>query len=144
MIGLTEQERGTLTVLGVIALAALGVLVRQRRPLDVVRAAVLSVPRLAFARSGQCRAESRHEVEGRPAQAARWEQQLRDARRLDVNTASAAALERLPEVGPALAQRIVDDRTLHGRFRRPEELMRVKGIGPKTYDALREYVEGEQ
>ena len=126
MIELTEQERGTLAALGLAALAALGVLAWQRRPLDIARAAVLS------------------EVEGRPAQAARWERQLRNARRLDVNTASAAELERLPEVGPALAQRIVDDRTLHGRFRRPEELMRVKGIGPKTYDALREYVEGEQ
>ena len=143
---MTEQERRTLTTVGLAGLVALGILAWQRRPLDGARAAVLSVPRLAFARSGQCRAESRHEVEGQltAAQAARLERQLQEARRLDVNTASAAALERLPEVGPALAQRIVDDRRLHGPFHTPEALMRVKGIGPKTYGVLQDYVKGEE
>ena len=37
-------------------------------------------------------------------------QTVQAAERLDVNTASAEALERLPEIGPALAERIVADR----------------------------------
>ncbi len=59
---------------------------------------------------------------------------------LDLNRASAAELERLPGVGPALAQRIVQYREQHGRFGDPSELRRVGGIGPKKYDAMRELV----
>ncbi len=117
-----EQEQRALAMLGLAALAALGILAWQRWPLDVTRAAVLS---------------ERSELKGGTA---RWDRALEDARRLDVNAADAAALERLPEVGPALAWRIVDDRRLHGRFHDPEELMRVKGIGPKTLGTLKEYI----
>ena len=49
-----------------------------------------------------------------------------DAGPLDPNTASAAALEAWPGVGPALAARIVEARP----FERCEALDRVKGIGP--------------
>jgi competence protein ComEA len=49
---------------------------------------------------------------------------------IDVNRASAADLEALPRVGPALARRIVADRDSLGPFGSLEELQRVKGIGP--------------
>jgi competence protein ComEA len=49
---------------------------------------------------------------------------------LDLNRASAAELERLPRIGPALARRIVDDRRARGRFGSVEALDRVPGIGP--------------
>jgi competence protein ComEA len=51
---------------------------------------------------------------------------------IDVNSVSAAELEALPGVGPALASRIVAYRTEHGRFKSPEELLAVPGIGEKT------------
>jgi|SRR5262245_3518520 len=54
------------------------------------------------------------------------------ARTLNINRASAAELELLPEVGPALAARIVEYRDEHGPFLSVDELDRVKGIGPKT------------
>lgn len=44
---------------------------------------------------------------------------------------------RLPHVGPKLAKRIVAYRETHG-FERKEELLKVKGIGAKTYEALEE------
>jgi competence ComEA-like helix-hairpin-helix protein len=50
----------------------------------------------------------------------------------DVNTATAAELERLPRVGPALAARIVAWRGTHGPFSTIESLQRVRGIGPAT------------
>jgi competence protein ComEA len=59
---------------------------------------------------------------------------------LDLNAASADALERLPRIGPALARRIVDDRAANGPFRSVDELERVRGIGPATLDALRPLV----
>ncbi len=55
---------------------------------------------------------------------------------LDLNSASAGELESLPGIGPALAARIVASRDEHGRFRSPEELERVSGIGKKSLERL--------
>jgi competence protein ComEA len=54
--------------------------------------------------------------------------------------ATAAELERLPWVGPALAARIVADREAHGPFGSIEGLERVRGIGPKLVERLRPLV----
>lgn len=54
----------------------------------------------------------------------------RAAAQLDLNAATAAELEGLPGVGPALAGRIVAWRTAHRRFRSVAELDSVAGIGP--------------
>ncbi len=112
---LNRHEQAALTVLGVLALAGLGVLAWQQQRLPLM-------------------------IEETPAQAVEWDRALQGARQVDVNTATVAELERLPQVGPTLAQRIVEYRTRHGRFRRPEELSRVSGIGPKTYQGLRDHI----
>jgi len=59
---------------------------------------------------------------------------------VNVNTATVAQLQLLPRVGPALAQRIVEFREANGAFKAPEELMRVKGIGEKSYLLLEPFV----
>src|SRR5262249_51642022 len=59
------------------------------------------------------------------------------ARRVNINTATAPQLELLPGIGPRLAERIIDDRTAHGPFKRIDDLDRVKGIGPQTLQKLR-------
>jgi competence ComEA-like helix-hairpin-helix protein len=74
---------------------------------------------------------------GRVVSGADWDLALTDARAIDVNRADASELERLPGVGPALAARIIEQRQ-RGRFASPEDLLRVRGIGRKTLDALRE------
>lgn len=51
--------------------------------------------------------------------------------KIDVNRATVAELERLPGVGPALAQRIVAYREEHGPFRSIEELAEVPGISAR-------------
>lgn len=56
---------------------------------------------------------------------------------LDVNRATEAELERLPGVGPALAARMLAQRTRLGRFASLEDLLQVPGIGPKTLERLR-------
>lgn len=59
---------------------------------------------------------------------------------VDVNTADADALQTLPGIGPALAERIIDYRTEHGPFRSVEELLEVKGIGEATLEKFRQDV----
>ena len=54
--------------------------------------------------------------------------------------ADAAALQTLPGIGPALAERIIAYRTEHGPFRTVEELLEVKGIGEATLEKLRQEV----
>ncbi|HEU4725149.1 MAG TPA: helix-hairpin-helix domain-containing protein [Candidatus Eisenbacteria bacterium] len=60
--------------------------------------------------------------------------------RLDPDRATAAEWERLPGIGPALAARIVADRTSHGPFGTPSGLLRVRGIGPRTLERLRPFL----
>ena len=50
-----------------------------------------------------------------------------------LNRASVAELRALVGVGPALAERILRYRERHGNFRKLEELMRVKGVGPRLF-----------
>lgn len=60
--------------------------------------------------------------------------------KVDLNRASADELALLPGVGPVLAQRMVDWRKAHGRYRNVEELQEVKGIGKKRLEQLRPLV----
>ena len=57
-----------------------------------------------------------------------------------INRASAAELAALPGIGPVLAERILRDRKLHGRFLTLSDLKRVKGMAPKTLDKLQRYL----
>ncbi|MDR7433778.1 MAG: helix-hairpin-helix domain-containing protein [Armatimonadota bacterium] len=59
---------------------------------------------------------------------------------IDLNKASVAELEALPGIGPVLARRIVEYRSKAGPFRRVEELLKVRGVGPKLVAKLRPYV----
>lgn len=56
--------------------------------------------------------------------------------KINLNSASVEELGTLPRVGPVLAQRIVDWRKQHGRFKTVQELDAVDGVGPKMLEAL--------
>lgn len=60
--------------------------------------------------------------------------------RVELNSAGAEALERLSGVGPAMAQRILEYRNVHGPFRRIEDLLNVSGIGEKTFERLKDSI----
>jgi comEA protein len=62
------------------------------------------------------------------------------APKININTASAADFQKLPRIGPQIAQRIIDFRTQNGPFKRVEELMKVKGIGEKLFDQIKDRV----
>ncbi len=59
---------------------------------------------------------------------------------VNLNTATVTELMQLPKVGARTAERIVAWRKEHGGFRRPEELMHVKGIGEKGYQRVKGYL----
>jgi len=59
---------------------------------------------------------------------------------VDLNTADVAALDQLPRIGPALAQRIIDWRTANGRFTSVDDLLGVSGIGEKMLAGIRDLV----
>jgi competence protein ComEA len=59
---------------------------------------------------------------------------------VNLNTATADALDGLPGVGPATAAAIVRDREQHGPFRSVGDLERVRGIGPAKLEQLHDLV----
>ena len=63
---------------------------------------------------------------------------------ININTATMAELEALPGVGPAIAERIVSYRK-DNPFKQRNQIMRVKGIGEKTFAKIKDYlvVEGD-
>lgn len=60
--------------------------------------------------------------------------------KLNINTATEEQLTMLPGIGPKKAQRILDYRAKHGKFKRVRDLRRVKGFGYKTVTKLEPYL----
>lgn len=126
---MNSRERSVVAFLIVVLLAGIVVSTvkraQQRRRLEAIALAVVaesvSSPTTAAAKSSP----------GSTADA---------AGRLDLNTATVAELDLLPGIGPALAQRIVEYRVANNGFRDRTELLKVSGIGPKRFSAVKERV----
>ena len=62
-----------------------------------------------------------------------------DVQTVDLNQASTTELMQLPGVGQKRALDIINYRTAHP-FRRPTELLKIRGIGQRTYARLKAWV----
>lgn len=65
---------------------------------------------------------------------------LKKTEPININSALPTALDSLPGIGPAYAGRIIDYREQNGGFKAIEEIMNVKGIGPKTFEKLKDKI----
>ena len=59
---------------------------------------------------------------------------------ININTADAKALDTLPGIGPAMAQRIIDYRETEGAFQSIEDLKKIKGIGDAKFSKLKDKI----
>lgn len=57
-----------------------------------------------------------------------------DLQKLDINTATPEELRTIEGIGWKVAEHIVAFREKNGPFKRPEDLLLVKGIGPVSFD----------
>ena len=59
---------------------------------------------------------------------------------VNINTADEKALDTLPGVGPATAQKIIEYRETEGAFQSPEDIMKVRGIGKAKYEKMKDKI----
>ena len=57
----------------------------------------------------------------------------KEMKKININKASVAELTQLKRIGPKISKRIVEYRENYGPFVLPEDIMKVKGVGPKTF-----------
>lgn len=60
--------------------------------------------------------------------------------KVNINTASVEELQRLPGIGPAMAERISEFRKQGGKFAAPEDLLQISGIGEKKFARMQPFV----
>jgi len=63
-----------------------------------------------------------------------------DVEKININTAPLEELIKLDRIGPKYAQRIIDYRENVEPFKTPEDIIKVKGIGPKTLEANKDRI----
>lgn len=59
---------------------------------------------------------------------------------ININTAGLQDLERIPGIGQVMATRIVQYRDSHGKFVSLEDIKKVKGIGNKKFEMMKNYI----
>ncbi len=62
---------------------------------------------------------------------------------ININTAGLVDLEKIPGVGPEIANRIIEYRTGYGQFLSFEDVKKVKGIGEKKLKMMKDYIKLE-
>jgi len=59
---------------------------------------------------------------------------------VNLNAASSAELQQVPGIGPATADKILQMRKSYGAFKSVDDLLAIKGLGPKKLEKMRKYL----
>ncbi len=62
------------------------------------------------------------------------------ARPVNLNTATSQELQQVPGIGPATAEKILKMRKSYGAFKSVDDLLAIRGIGPKRLEKMRKYL----
>jgi len=62
------------------------------------------------------------------------------ARPVNLNTATSQELQQVPGIGPATAEKILKMRKSYGAFKSVDDLLAIRGIGPKRFEKMRKYL----
>ncbi len=62
------------------------------------------------------------------------------AKPVNLNTDTAEELQQVPGVGPATADKILQMRKSYGRFKSVDDLLAIRGLGPKRLEKMRKYL----
>ena len=111
------------------------------RPLVLLLATVFLAAPFALSaepqNTGTTKAESTENATAKAQDAKDQSEQAQPAtKKININKASAKELESLPGIGPALSKRIVEGRP----YESIEDIMKVKGIGQKTFDKIKDKI----
>ncbi len=66
---------------------------------------------------------------------------IKEAKKVNINQATIEQLVSLPGIGPSLAERIFSFRGSQGPFKSIDDITKVTGIGPKKFEAIKEFLE---
>ncbi len=61
-------------------------------------------------------------------------------KKININTATLVELQELPRIGEKVAQRIIDFRKENGKFKSTTDLLKIKGIGEKIFDLIKDRI----
>ena len=59
---------------------------------------------------------------------------------ININSADEKELQKIKGIGPSLAGRIIEYRTNNGAFKSVEEIKKVRGIGEKTFEKMKDQI----
>jgi competence protein ComEA len=63
-----------------------------------------------------------------------------EAGKVNINTATVKELVKLKQIGQQVAERIIQYREKEGPFEKPEDIMNVKGVGIKIFEANKDRI----
>src|SRR5260370_6329560 len=62
------------------------------------------------------------------------------AQPVNINTANSEQLQNVPGIGPATAEKILQMRKSYGAFKSVDDLLAIRGLGPKRLEKMRKYI----